>query len=408
MKKNIIIPKEVNAAIDMYLANNEVKNMADIEKMMSSFFGPAIQKILDAEMDVKLKYDNENIEAEERKNYRNGYHKERNINSSYGEYPVSVPRDRNGNIESDLIPKYSRNISGFEDRIISLYASGMTLSEIREHVKELFGCNLTDDMISDITDKILPEAREWQKRKLDKVYPIVFIDATHFSTRTNGMVVKKAVYVLLAINKEGKKEVIGIYVGENESAKVWAGILNDLKNRGVEDILIICSDGLTGITEAIAATYPNADYQRCIVHQIRNSMKFVPYKDRKELANDLKCIYTAPNEELGYQELIRLDEKWSKKYPTAIKSWVDNWDKLNTFFKFPPELRKIMYTTNAIESLNSRYKALNKKRTVFPTDDALLKVIYLNTMKISKKWTFTCENWDLITNQLKIMYDNRI
>lgn len=407
MRKNNNIPKEVNDAIDMYLQNNEVKNMADIEQMMSSFFGPAIQKILDAEMDVKLKYDNKNA-LPENKNYKNGYQKERTINSSYGEFSVSVPRDRNGDIESDLIPKYSRNISGFEDRIISLYATGLTVSEIKEHVKELFGCNLSEDMISDITDKILPEAREWQKRRLDKVYPIVFIDATHFSVRVNGTVVKKAVYVMLAINKEGKKEVIGIYVGENESAKVWAGILNDLRNRGVEDILIICSDGLTGITEAISATFPNADYQRCIVHQIRNSMKFVPHKDRKELARDLKNVYTASNEELGYQELIKLDEKWSHKYPTAIKSWVDNWDKLNTFFKFPPELRKIMYTTNAIESLNSRYKAINRKRVVFPTDDSLLKVIYLTTMKISKKWTTTRNNWDLITNQLRIMYEGRI
>lgn len=398
---------EINNIVDKYLENNDVKNMMDIEKMMSTFFGPAIQKLLDTEMDVKLKYENEGVSPNE-KNYRNGYQQSRNINSSYGEIPVSVPRDRNGTIESDLIPKYSRSISGFEERIISLYASGMTLSEIRDHVKELFGCNLTDDMISDITDKILPEAREWQKRKLDSIYPIVFIDATHFSVKSNGSVIKKAVYVLLAINKNGMKEVIGIYVGENESAKVWAGILNDLRNRGVEDILIICSDGLTGITEAINATYPNADYQRCIVHQIRNSMKFVPYKDRKELANDLKNVYTASNEEIGYQELIKLDEKWSKKYPTAVKSWVDNWDKLNTFFKFPPELRKIMYTTNAIESLNSRYKALNKKRTVFPTDDSLLKVIYLATMKISKKWTYRKDNWDLILNQLRIMYDNRI
>lgn len=398
---------EINNIVDKYLENNDVKNMMDIEKMMSTFFGPAIQKLLDTEMDVKLKYKNEGVSPNE-KNYRNGYQQSRNINSSYGEIPVSVPRDRNGTIESDLIPKYSRSISGFEERIISLYASGMTLSEIRDHVKELFGCNLTDDMISDITDKILPEAREWQKRKLDSIYPIVFIDATHFSVKSNGSVIKKAVYVLLAINKNGMKEVIGIYVGENESAKVWAGILNDLRNRGVEDILIICSDGLTGITEAINATYPNADYQRCIVHQIRNSMKFVPYKDRKELANDLKNVYTASNEEIGYQELIKLDEKWSKKYPTAVKSWIDNWDKLNTFFKFPPELRKIMYTTNAIESLNSRYKALNKKRTVFPTDDSLLKVIYLATMKISKKWTYRKDNWDLILNQLRIMYDNRI
>lgn len=406
-KTNKQTNEEINNIIDKYLENNEVKNMMDIEKMMSTFFGPAIQKLLDAEMDAKLKYENEGVSPDE-KNYRNGYQQTRNINSSYGEIPISVPRDRNGNIESDLIPKYSRSINGFEDRIISLYASGMTLNEIRDHIKELFGCNLTDDMISDITDKILPEAREWQKRKLDNVYPIVFIDATHFSVRSNGSVVKKAVYVLLAINKNGMKEVIGIYVGENESAKVWAGILNDLRNRGVEDILIICSDGLTGITEAINATYPNADYQRCIVHQIRNSMKFVPYKDRKELAKDLKNVYTASNEEIGYQELIKLDEKWSKKYPTAIKSWVDNWDKLNTFFKFPPEVRKIMYTTNAIESLNSRYKALNKKRTVFPTDDSLLKVIYLATMKISKKWTYRKDNWDLILNQLRIMYDNRI
>ncbi len=406
-KTNKQTNEEINNIIDKYLENNEVKNMIDIEKMMSTFFGPVIQKLLDAEMDAKLKYENEGVSPDE-KNYRNGYQQSRNINSSYGEIPISVPRDRNGTIESDLIPKYSRSINGFEDRIISLYASGMTLSEIRDHIKELFGCNLTDDMISDITDKILPEAREWQKRKLDNVYPIVFIDATHFSVRSNGSVVKKAVYVLLAINKNGMKEVIGIYVGENESAKVWSGILNDLKNRGVEDILIICSDGLTGITEAINATYPNADYQRCIVHQIRNSMKFVPYKDRKELASDLKNVYTASNEEIGYQELIKLDEKWSKKYPTAIKSWVDNWDKLNTFFKFPPEVRKIMYTTNAIESLNSRYKALNKKRTVFPTDDSLLKVIYLATMKISKKWTYRKDNWDLILNQLRIMYDNRI
>ena len=406
-KTNKQTNEEINNIIDKYLENNEVKNMMDIEKMMSTFFGPAIQKLLDAEMDAKLKYENKGVSPDE-KNYRNGYQQTRNINSSYGEIPISVPRDCNGNIESDLIPKYSRSINGFEDKIISLYASGMTLNEIRDHIKELFGCNLTDDMISDITDKILPEAREWQKRKLDNVYPIVFIDATHFSVRSNGSVVKKAVYVLLAINKNGMKEVIGIYVGENESAKVWAGILNDLRNRGVEDILIICSDGLTGITEAINATYPNADYQRCIVHQIRNSMKFVPYKDRKELAKDLKNVYTASNEEIGYQELIKLDEKWSKKYPTAIKSWVDNWDKLNTFFKFPPEVRKIMYTTNAIESLNSRYKALNKKRTVFPTDDSLLKVIYLATMKISKKWTYRKDNWDLILNQLRIMYDNRI
>lgn len=408
MRKNRKLPKEMEAVIDYYLENNEVKNMGDIQNMMGDLFGPVIQKLLDAEMEVKLKHQNSNLDTNETKNYRNGYYKERNVNTTYGEIPVSIPRDRNNDIESDLIPKYSRNINGFDEHIISLYASGLSTRDIQDHIKQLFNCNISDDMISDITDKVLPEAREWQKRKLDKVYPIVFIDATHFSVRTNGSVVKKAVYVMLAINKEGFKEVIGLYIGENESAKVWAGMLNDLKNRGVEDILILCSDGLTGITEAINATYPNADYQRCIVHQIRNSMKFVPYKDRKEMANDLKKIYTSPNEEAGYEELLKADEKWSNKYPTAIKSWVDNWDKLSTFFKFPPEIRKIMYTTNTIESLNSRYKALNKKRVVFPTDDSLLKIIYLNTIRISSKWTYRKDNWDLILNQLKIMYDNRI
>ena len=331
-KRNSKLPKELEEIIDRYLEDNEVKNMGDIQNMMGTLFGPVIQKLLDAEMDVKLKHQNSNIQQEEERNYRNGYQKERNINTTYGEIPISVPRDRNNDIESDLVPKYSRNINGFEEHIISLYASGMTTRDIQEHIKELFNCNISDDMISDITDKVLPEAREWQKRKLDEVYPIIFIDATHFSVRTNGSVVKKAVYVILAVNKDGFKEVLGLYVGENESAKVWAGILNDLRNRGVKDILIICSDGLPGITEAIDATFPNSDYQRCIVHQIRNSMKFVPYKDRKELASDLKEIYTSSNEELGYEQLLKADEKWSSKYPTAIKSWIDNWDKLSTFF----------------------------------------------------------------------------
>ena len=263
-------------------------------------------------------------------------------------------------------------------------------------------------MISDITDKIVPEIQEWQKKRLDEVYPIVFIDATHFHVRDNGQIVKKAAYVVLGIDKDGMKKVLSIVVGENESAKYWMTVLNSLKNRGLQDILILCADGLTGLKEAISAVYPKTEYQRCIVHQIRNSLKYVPYTDRKELANDLKTVYTATSEELAYSNLAELDEKWKHKYPGAIQSWVDNWEVLCVFFKFTPEIRKIMYTTNAIESLNSTYKRINRNRNVFPTDTSLLKVLYLSTLKAEKKWSMRTKNWDLCLSQFRIMYEGRI
>ena len=253
-------------------------------------------------MEAKIGYPKN--ERTENNNSRNGYYPERTVNTTYGEIPVKIPRDRAGEIESDLIPKYNRSIKGFEEKVIAMYALGMTESEISEQIFELFGCKLTDDMISDITDKILPDIQDWQKRKLDKVYPIIFIDATHFNVRDNGTVVKKAAYIVLGINEEGIKDVLSITIGENESAKVWMNILNDLKNRGLHDILILCADGLTGIKDAISAVYPRTEYQRCIVHQIRNSLKFVPYKDRKKLANDMKDIYSASSEELGYKALL--------------------------------------------------------------------------------------------------------
>ena len=261
--------------------------------------------------------------------------------------------------------------------------------DIQEQIKEIFGCNLSPDMISDITDKIIPEIQEWQKRKLESVYPIVFIDATHFHVRDNGQIVKKATYVVLGIDKDGMKKVLTITIGENESAKYWMTVLNELKNRGVQDILVLCADGLTGLKDAISAIYPKTEYQRCIVHQIRNSLKYVPYTDRKELANDLKTVYKASTEELGYTNLLELEEKWKHKYSGAIQSWIDNWDVLSVFFKFSAEIRKIMYTTNAIESLNSTYKRINRNRNVFPTDMSLLKVLYLLTLKAEKKWSST-------------------
>lgn len=384
----------------------DAKTGKDLNQIMRDFMGPIIQKMLEAEMEAKIGYQkNERSDVD---NYRNGYYPERTINTDYGRMDVKVPRDRNKEIESDLLPKYSRNINGFEDKVIKMYGLGMSDKQIQEEIYELFGCKLSTDMISDITDKIIPEIQDWQKRKLDKIYPIIFIDAIHFSVKDNGQVVKKAAYVILGVDMEGMKHVLSIVVGENESAKMWLSALNDLKNRGVQDILIICSDGLTGIKEAINTAYPKTEYQRCIVHQIRNSLKYVKHDNKKELAKDLKRVYTSSTAEQGYEVLLELEEKWGKKYPNAIKSWQDNWDSLSTFFQYSQELRKVMYTTNAIESLNSSYRRANRNRVVFPTTMSLLKTLYLATKNIEKKWTVRHKDWDIILSQLSIMHPERI
>jgi transposase-like protein len=384
----------------------DAKTGKDLNQIMRDFMGPVIQKMLEAEMESKIGYQkNERAETD---NYRNGYHTERTINTDYGEMDVRVPRDRNGEIESDLLPKYSRNINGFEEKVVAMYGLGMSNKQISEQIDELFGCKLSADMISDITDKIIPEIQDWQKRKLDKMYPVVFIDAIHFSVKDNGQVVKKAAYIVLGMDSDGFKHVLSIVVGENESAKMWLSILNDLKNRGVQDILILCSDALTGIKDAIATVYPDTDYQRCIVHQIRNSLKYVRYENKKELAKDLKRVYTSSTAEQGFEVLVELEEKWSKKYPSAIRSWQDNWDSLSTFFKYSQELRTVMYTTNAIESLNSSYRRANRNRVVFPTNMSLLKTLYLATLNIEKKWTVRHKDWDVILSQLSIYYPDRI
>ena len=384
----------------------DAKTGKDLNQIMRDFMGPIIQKMLEAEMEAKIGYQkNERSDVD---NYRNGYYPERTINTDYGLMDVKVPRDRKNEIESDLLPKYSRNINGFEEKVIKMYGLGMSDKQIQEEIDELFGCKLSTDMISDITDKIIPEIQDWQKRKLDKIYPIIFIDAIHFSVKDNGQVVKKAAYVILGVDIEGMKHVLSIVVGENESAKMWLSALNDLKNRGVQDILIICSDGLTGIKEAINTAYPNTEYQRCIVHQIRNSLKYVRYDNKKELAKDLKRVYTSSTAEQGYEVLLELEEKWGKKYPNAIKSWQDNWDSLSTFFQYTQELRKVMYTTNAIESLNSSYRRANRNRVVFPTTMSLLKTLYLATKNIEKKWTVRHNDWDIILSQLNILYPERI
>jgi transposase-like protein len=349
----------------------------------------------------------ESYERSENPNSRNGY-KQKQIRSKYGETTLSVPQDRDSTFEPKIVKKRQKDISAIDDKIISMYAKGMTTRQISEMIEDIYGFEVSEGMVSDITDRLLPEIEEWQNRPLAEVYPILFIDAVHFSVKDNNVIRKLAAYVILGINHEGKKEVLTIQVGENESSKYWLTVLNELKNRGVKDILILCADGLTGIKEAINAAFPKTEYQRCIVHQVRNTLKYVPDKDRKAFATDLKSIYQAPTEEQGRANMETVTEKWQGKYPNAMKSWSSNWDAICPIFKFSAEVRKVIYTTNAIESLNSTYRRLNSQRSVFPSPTALMKALYLATFEASKKWTSTLRNWGRVYGELSIMYDGRL
>ena len=386
--------------------NYELNTAQDLSSALKNMFKDALQEMMNAEFDSSMGYSKYD-KTSEKTNYRNGSTK-KNLKSEFGEFEFETPRDRNGEFEPKIVPKNMRDVSGIEDKIISLYARGLTTREINEQIQDLYGIEISATMVSNITDKIIPEIKEWQDRPLDNVYPIVFIDAVHFSVREENRVVKKAAYIVLGINKEGYKEILGIWIGENESSKFWIGVLNELKDRGVEDILIMCSDNLTGIKQAIEAAYPKTIQQRCIVHMIRNSVKFISYKDLKNFCNDLKTIYTSKNEKEGYDHLQRVKEKWKDKYLSAFKTWEENWDAICPFFQFSEKIRKIMYTTNTIESLNRQFRKYTKTKTVFPTDMSLLKCLYLSVKNISKKWTSPYQNWGPILSELSIMFDGRI
>lgn len=387
------------------LQEYDIQSAQDIEAALKDLLGGTIQSMLEAELDNHLGYDN--YERSSNTDYRNGT-KPKVLRSSYGEIPIDVPQDRDGDFEPKIVQKRKKDISGIEQKIIAMYAKGLSTRQISAQIEDIYGFDISEGMVSDITDKLLPEIEEWQKRPLSDVYPIVFIDAVHFSVRDERVVKKLAAYVILGVNADGIKEVLGIYIGENESSKYWLGVLNELKNRGVKDILVLCADGLTGIKESIAASFPNTEYQRCIVHQIRNTLKFVADKDKKEFSKDLKSIYQAANEEIGYQNMIEVSEKWEKHYPNSMKSWQQNWDAIVPMFKFSADVRKVIYTTNAIESLNSTYRRLNRQRSVFPSDTALLKALYLATYEATKKWSKPLRNWGKVYGELSIMYEGRL
>lgn len=387
------------------LQEYDIQSAQDIEAALKDLLGGTIQSMLEAELDNHLGYDN--YERSSNTDYRNGT-KPKVLRSSYGEIPIDVPQDRDGDFEPKIVQKRKKDISGIEQKIIAMYAKGLSTRQISEQIEDICGFDISEGMVSDITDKLLPEIEEWQKRPLSDVYPIVFIDAVHFSVRDERVVKKLAAYVILGVNADGIKEVLGIYIGENESSKYWLGVLNELKNRGIKDILVLCADGLTGIKESIAAAFPNTEYQRCIVHQIRNTLKFVADKDKKEFSKDLKSIYQAANEEIGYQNMIEVSKKWEKHYPNSMKSWQQNWDAIVPMFKFSADVRKVIYTTNAIESLNSTYRRLNRQRSVFPSDTALLKALYLATYEATKKWSKPLRNWGKVYGELSIMYEGRL
>lgn len=386
--------------------NYEIESASDLSSAIKDLFKDSLQEMMNAEFDSSMGYEKYD-KTLDKTNYRNGVTKKK-LKSEFGEFDFETPRDRNGEFEPHIVPKNKRDVSGIEEKIISLYGRGLSTREINDQIQDLYGIEVSATMVSNITDQIIPRIKEWQERPLNSVYPIVFIDAVHFSVRQEYTVVKKAAYIVLGVSDDGEKDILGIWIGENESAKFWLGVFNDLKQRGIKDILIMCSDGLTGIKEAITAAFPKTVQQRCVVHMIRNSVRFISYKDLKEFCNDLKTIYTSNNEHTGYEQLQKVKDKWKEKYPTALRNWEDNWEVICPFFSYSEPIRKIMYTTNTIESLNRSFRKYTKTKSIFPSDESLMKCLYLATVNITKKWTGRYRNWNLILGELSIQFDGRI
>ena len=391
----------------------DCQTTGDIQAKLKRLFAGTIEQMLEAEMDEHLGYEKNSVAGNNSGNSRNGYGK-KTITSDYGECEISVPRDRNGEFEPKIIEKRQTRTDEIEQKILAMYAKGMSQRDIEDTLREIYGSEISQGLISRITDKILPEVNEWQNRPLDSIYPVVFFDGIVFNSRKDNRIINKCVYSVLGINMDGKKEILGTWISENESASFYASICSDLKNRGVTDIFVaifrsenIVIDNLTGLCTAINSIFPKTKNQLCIVHQIRNSCKFVPYKDRKAVCADLKKIYGAVNLEDAEYAKEEFREKWDKKYPSIIKSWDKNWSELTTFFEYPQEIRKIIYTTNAVESYHRMVRKFTKSKPVFPTDDSIRKVIYMSVVEISKKWTMPVRDWGLAYSQFAIFFEDR-
>jgi len=384
----------------------DCENTGDIQRKLKRLFAGTIEQMLEAEMDEHLGYEKNSVAGNNSGNSRNGYGR-KTISSDYGECEIAVPRDRNGEFEPKVLQKRQVRTDEIEQKIMAMYARGMSQRDIEDTIREIYGADISQGMISRITDKILPEVNEWQNRPLEKIYPVIFFDGIMFHTRKDNKIINKCVYSVLGINMEGKKEILGMWISENESASFYASICADLKNRGVKDIFIACHDNLTGLSNAITSIFPKTKNQLCIVHQIRNSCKFVPYKDRKLVCADLKKIYGAVNLDDAEYAKEEFREKWDSKYPSILKTWDKNWAELTAFFEYPPEIRRIIYTTNAVESYHRMVRKFTKTKAIFPTDDSIRKAVYMSANEISKKWTMPVRDWGLAYSQFLIYFEDR-
>ena len=394
--------------IDQLLDNIDFRGLTQDEVvgqdgLIKQLTGRILQRALEAEMTEHLGYEKNSNDGDNSGNSRNG-HTEKTVLLENQSTTIEIPRDRNSTFEPVIIPKHEKRVPLFNDQIISMYSFGMTDRDIKSHLEKIYNVEVSPDLISRVTNAVLEEVREWQNRPLEKSYPILYLDAIRVKGKEDGKSCMKSVYVALGVNFEGKKEVLGLWIAENEGAKFWMGVLTELKNRGVQDILIACMDGLSGFPEAVRAVYPNTRVQLCIVHMVRNSTRFVSYKDLKKVCADLKAIYTGITEEVARNALEDFRNIWDSKYPMIYKSWDNHWDDLSEFFKYPQEIRRAIYTTNAIESLNYQLRKVTKNRSTFSTDDAILKILYLAIRNASKKWTMPIREWGQALNQFAIEF----
>jgi len=390
-----------------FLKNNPIKSKDELNGILKQLNKQVIEAMLEGELTHELGYEQNDKSEKETENRRNGYTSKK-VKTTTGELEISVPRDRKSEFEPVIVKKNENDISGFDDKIISMYALGLTTRDIQKYVLEIYGYEISAEQVSIITNKVMEKVKEWQNRPLEDLYPIVFLDAMVLKIRKDGIVKNSAVYGIIGITIDGNKECLGLWIGESESSKFWLYVLNEIKNRGVKDILIFSVDNLNGISEAIKTVFPTTEIQKCIVHQIRNSLAFVSWKERKEAAGDLKNIYRASTEEQGLVELEKFKEKWDKKYPHIRTSWERNWSELSTFFKYPEEIRRLIYTTNPIESFNSQMKKVCRNKGSFPNEESVYKLLFLAVENLSKKWTMKIHNWGLIFAQLSVLFEERI
>jgi len=389
------------------ILTSECESVSDVQDMLKHLFKDTLESMLEAEMEEHLGYEKHSVLGNNSGNSRNGFNR-KTIQSEFGETELNVPRDRNGAFEPQVITKRQTRTDNIEHRILAMYAKGMSNRDIEDHLRDIYGIEASASLISRITDKIMPAVTEWQNRPLDAVYPVVFLDGIVFKVRKDSRVINKCMYSVLGITMDGHKEILGMWLSDNESASFWTSVCNELKNRGVQDILIVCRDNLSGFSAAIETVFPHSEQQLCVIHQIRNSTKYVSYKDLKAVMADLKKVYGAVSEEAALYALEEFRENWSKKYPQILKSWDTNWAELSTYFKYPEEVRRLIYTTNAVEGFHRMLRKYTKNKAIYPTDDAVRKSVYLSIQEISKKWSQPVHDWGVIMGQLTIFFEDRL